>query len=149
MAGESKVKKTQAKAKKVVKTATPERKDKAKTPVTAGKKGMAPATQKAGKKTQPKGKKASHAGTAGRKVKFTFNGPAEGEVYLAGVFNDWDVRSIPLHKSDEGTWIAFLELLPGRYEYNFVVDGNWTEDASCSELVPNCFGSRNSVIVIE
>ena len=46
-------------------------------------------------------------------------------------------------------WKIAIHLLPGRYEYNFVVDGNWVEDMLCSEMVPNPFGTRNSVIVVE
>jgi Glycogen recognition site of AMP-activated protein kinase len=42
---------------------------------------------------------------------------------------------------------AFLE--PGTYEYCFVVDGKWIPDPLAKEMVPNPFGSRNSVITVQ
>jgi len=35
---------------------------------------------------------------------------------------------------------------PGRYEYRFVVDGQWRDDPACTERVPNGFGSENCVL---
>jgi hypothetical protein len=36
----------------------------------------------------------------------------------------------------------------GRYEYRFVVDGNWISDPCAKESVQNTFGSTNSVVVV-
>jgi len=35
---------------------------------------------------------------------------------------------------------------PGRYEYLFVVDGQWLPDPNAKESVANPFGGRNSVL---
>jgi hypothetical protein len=43
------------------------------------------------------------------------------------------------------TFAAMVSLPPGRYEYKFIVDGEWVEDPK-ADSVPNEFGSRNSVI---
>jgi hypothetical protein len=41
-----------------------------------------------------------------------------------------------------------LYLKPGRYEYRFVADGNWTDDPFGGAFVANPFGTRNSVLVV-
>lgn len=43
-------------------------------------------------------------------------------------------------------WEAVLELLPGRYLYKFVIDGQWIHDSNAQENVYNEHGSLNSVI---
>jgi hypothetical protein len=40
-------------------------------------------------------------------------------------------------------------VMPGRYEYRFLRDGNWENDRSCSGCVPNDFGSLNCVRIVE
>ena len=102
---------------------------------------------KTSEKTKSRG--AVKAKADARKVTFACHHPDAREVCLAGEFTDWDACLRPLEKSDEGIWKITIHLLPGRYEYNFVVDGNWVEDMLCSEMVPNPFGTRNSVIVVE
>jgi RNA polymerase-binding transcription factor DksA len=41
-----------------------------------------------------------------------------------------------------------LSLPPGRYEYQFVVDGRWIHDRAARELADNPFGGINSVIEV-
>jgi len=98
---------------------------------------------------KPQDKKAIKTKTSGRNVKFALSSPAAVEVLLAGEFNNWDTWSIPLKKSNDGIWSIDIRLLPGRYEYNFIVDGNWVQDTSSPEMVTNPFGTQNSVIMIE
>ncbi len=45
-------------------------------------------------------------------------------------------------------WKATVALPPGRYEYRFVVDGQWISDPNAKESVGNSFGSTNAVVVI-
>ena len=99
--------------------------------------------------TESQDKKAIKTKTSQRNVKFALSSPAAGEVLLAGEFNNWDNWSIPLKKSNDGIWSINIRLLPGRYEYNFIVDGNWVQDTSSPEMVTNPFGTQNSVIIIE
>ena len=82
-----------------------------------------------------------------RKVQFRISAPAGSEVFLAGTFNRWDPRSALL-KEGPGGFSATVMLLPGRYEYKFIVNGDWMTDPKGRETVPNDRGSRNSVIVI-
>jgi hypothetical protein len=50
-------------------------------------------------------------------------------------------------KSDEnGTWIRNVIIPPGKYEYKFLVDGQWKEDPQNDQLSPNCFGTNNNII---
>jgi 1,4-alpha-glucan branching enzyme len=84
-----------------------------------------------------------------RKVPFEFLAPEAQKVYLAGDFNNWDASSNPMKKYRKGIWKTALSLPPGRYEYRFLVDGNWENDPSCCDCVPNEFGSQNCVRIVE
>ena len=86
---------------------------------------------------------------APRKVQFEFLAPEAQEVFIAGEFNDWNIRANPLKKDKNGVWKLDLPLMPGRYEYRFLADGNWENDRFCSGCVPNDFGSLNCVKIVE
>ena len=49
---------------------------------------------------------------------------------------------------NDGKWAKELALRPGRYEYRFVVDGEWVDDPAATELIPNLFGTANAVLVV-
>jgi 1,4-alpha-glucan branching enzyme len=84
-----------------------------------------------------------------RRVQFEFQAPEAKEVYLAGEFNNWDENANLMKNDKNGKWKTTLSLKPGRYEYRFIVDGNWKNDPSCSDCVLNEFGSRNCVRIVE
>jgi hypothetical protein len=54
-----------------------------------------------------------------------------------------------MKKDKKGVWKATVSLEPGGYEYRFFADGNWENDPSCSSCVPNEFGGRNCVRMVE
>lgn len=85
---------------------------------------------------------------AKKKIMFTLEAPGACDVHLAGDFNDWDPTSHPLKCNTKGVWNTRLVLAPGRYEYRFLVDGEWRNDPRCTVFVPNAFGSYNSTIVL-
>jgi len=88
--------------------------------------------------------------TAGlKRVIFRLDAPQALQVSLAGDFNDWDPRTRPLKPDKNGVWRASFDLPPGRYEYRFLVDGQWQDDPRCEERVPNEFGSHNCVKVVK
>jgi len=87
--------------------------------------------------------------TKTKKVQFELLAPEALKVYLAADFNNWDTRTNPMKKDKKGVWKTALSLKPGRYEYRFLVDGNWQNDPSCCDCVPNEFGSQNCVRVVE
>ncbi len=100
-----------------------------------------------------KGKKGTEKSKTGakvltKKVPFEFPAPDAQKVYLAGDFNNWDT-SASLMKKEKGIWKTTVSLKPGRYEYRFLVDGNWENDPSCCDCVPNEFGSQNCVRIVE
>jgi len=84
----------------------------------------------------------------GKLIEFTCRAPQAHAVAVAGSFNEWDPRRTPLEREEEGLWRVRLPLSPGRYEYRFVVDGQWQEDAAAREFAPNPFGGRNAVLVV-
>lgn len=74
--------------------------------------------------------------------------PAAQQVCVAGSFNDWHPTITPMIRLDDGQWAKELALPPGRYEYRFVVDGEWVDDPAATELIPNTFGTANAVLVV-
>ncbi|MGB7629835.1 MAG: isoamylase early set domain-containing protein [Candidatus Deferrimicrobium sp.] len=82
------------------------------------------------------------------KSKFEFSAPEAKEVSLAGNFNQWNTLANPMKKDKKGVWKVTLPLEPGRYEYRFIVDGNWQNDPACSSCVTNEFGGENCVRIV-
>jgi len=78
-----------------------------------------------------------------------FKHPDATEVCIAGVFNDWHPTATRMISLGEGKWAKELSLPPGRYEYRFVVDGEWVDDPAAKETVANPFGGFNAVLVVE
>lgn len=80
---------------------------------------------------------------------FKIHAPSAQRVSVAGTFNNWDPQKISAKKDLKGYWTVRMGLHPGRYEYKFVVDGNWILDPKCNSKVVNNFGTENSVIEIK
>lgn len=49
------------------------------------------------------------------------------KVYVAGSFNRWNPRTIPMKKVN-GEWVAQVYLTQGKNLYKFIVDGKWIGD---------------------
>jgi hypothetical protein len=69
-------------------------------------------------------------------------------VLVAGSFNGWKPEATPLTPLGNGRWTGSLDVKPGKYEYLFVVDGNWMPDPNATESVANPFGGLNSVLTV-
>jgi 1,4-alpha-glucan branching enzyme len=83
-------------------------------------------------------------------VKFCVSAPHAKSVYLVGEFNDWIPTETPLKmEKKSGTWKSSLKLKPGKYQYKFVVDGEWWTDPNCPDWVWNEHGTHNSVVVVD
>jgi 1,4-alpha-glucan branching enzyme len=94
------------------------------------------AAKPAPKKAAPKTARAS----------FSVCAEAGSSVFLAGSFNNWDPTAKAMDdKKGDGTFTATVSLLPGDYQYKFVIDGTWCVDPECSEWVQNEHGTLNSV----
>jgi len=81
-----------------------------------------------------------------KKVTFKISAPNAKDVRLAGDFNSWDASTDILKKSKDGVWARDLTLKSGRYEYKYLVDGQWQKDPLNSLFAVNTYGSENSVI---
>jgi hypothetical protein len=82
-------------------------------------------------------------------IALQYHCPDAQSVCVAGDFNDWSPLSTPMsRRGDGGWWETRLTLRPGRYEYKFVVDGEWRHDPETPERVVNELGSFNSVLEV-
>ena len=81
-------------------------------------------------------------------VVFKFEAPPGAEVYVAGTFNNWNSTAIHLGDNHKGTYVATVLLPPARYEYKFIVNGDWRNGPEGHEQIPNAFGTMNTVMVI-
>jgi len=98
-------------------------------------------------KMTPVKEKYSHAAAKVAK-QFVFHAPEANTVKIVGNFNNWDpTEAAVMKRTQDGTWQKSLFLVPGTYEYRFIVDDTWVEDDNAS-LVDNSFGSKNSVVEI-
>jgi hypothetical protein len=82
------------------------------------------------------------------RVSLSLLNPDAKKVCVAGSFNEWKPEKTPLKPAGNGRWIGDLSIDPGKYEYLFVVDGQWVPDPNAKESVQNPFGGRNSVLVV-
>lgn len=67
-------------------------------------------------------------------------------VQVAGDFNGWNPSDTPLDRIGDDAWAVTIRVEPGRYEYMFVVDGEWVADPFAAEHSDDGFGSRNAVL---
>jgi 1,4-alpha-glucan branching enzyme len=81
-------------------------------------------------------------------AEFKLNAPHAKMVNIAGSFNNWNPKKLSAKKDAKGNWTVKINLKPGKYEYKFLVDGNWINDPNCRAYSPNPFGSSNSVIEV-
>jgi 1,4-alpha-glucan branching enzyme len=83
-----------------------------------------------------------------RRVTLTYDMPDAQSVSVAGDFCDWQTDRCHLKKDKKGLWTTTITLPPGRYEYRFVVDGEWVNDPKCDDRTPNEFGGENCVLQV-
>jgi len=79
-------------------------------------------------------------------IDFEFHAPHAQSVVLVGDFNSWSHSETKLDRDDNGVWRKRLDLVAGRYEYRYLVDGSWQNDQRPVECVANSAGSWNCVV---
>lgn len=80
---------------------------------------------------------------------FRLSGYADARIVaVAGSFNKWN-QSQFLFARVGGEWICRVNLPPGKYEYKFIVDGNWLTDPRNPKTEQDERGNENSVLVTE
>jgi 1,4-alpha-glucan branching enzyme len=84
-----------------------------------------------------------------RRITFSFEATAAGEVILMGDFNNWNPKKHSMKNDGSGTWNKTVVLSLGKYEYKFCVDGEWKKDPRNDQTCLNCFGTQNSVLNLE
>jgi 1,4-alpha-glucan branching enzyme len=86
-------------------------------------------------------------------VRVVFELPAcvwADRIYLSGDFNQWDERNTALRQDRDGVWRVALDLPAGsRYEFRYIVDGQWRTDFHADGCTGNQYGAHNSVVVAE
>jgi hypothetical protein len=86
-------------------------------------------------------------GTACR-VTFRLTGSAQSAALL-GDFNLWSPAAHPLERADDGSLGVTVALEPGDYRFRYLVDGErWINDDGADGLVPNLFGTADSIVAI-
>ena len=87
---------------------------------------------------------------ASPKVKVTFVLPKADakHVSLSGEFNGWSPDATPMRRHSDGHSETTVQLAPGRYQYKFIVDGEWIPDLLARENVWNQQGTLNSVVEV-
>src|ERR1035437_316378 len=81
-------------------------------------------------------------------VSFALHKSNAKRVSLCGEFNGWSPTATPMKRHDDGHWETAVALAPGRYQYKFLVDGEWIADPAAQTNVPNEHGSLNSVVEV-
>src|SRR5437764_1483650 len=79
-------------------------------------------------------------------TRFTWHSP--DRIFLAGDFNQWSPTANAMHRENSDRWTVDLPLAPGRYQYKFVVDGEWFQDRANPASAPDGWGGSNSVITV-
>lgn len=82
-------------------------------------------------------------------AEFTFRAPEAKQLCLAGEFNNWDTRSLPMKKDKGGVWKTKIKLPPGRYEYKFYADNVWVEPLPGVEQTSNPLGTKNCIVWVK
>ena len=80
---------------------------------------------------------------------FVLKAPQAKSVYVTGSFNDWSLDESCRMSDKEGVWTLKVNLKPGTYRYQFIVDGKWQEDPANTSVERNSFGDINSLIEVK
>lgn len=84
-----------------------------------------------------------------RRVSFSIDAPDAQVVCLAGTFNDWNPTAHRMKRTGAKLWQRTILLIPGEYEYKFVIDGRWHNDPANPNTVNDQQNGVNNVIIVE
>lgn len=86
---------------------------------------------------------------SGGRARFALPASIGGSVHLAGDFNHWSESTLPFARRDDlGVFELEMPLIPGKYRYRVIVDGEWQTDPTNPQREPNEFGGFNSILVV-
>lgn len=69
-------------------------------------------------------------------------------VAVAGSFNNWNQSQL-LFAREGDEWVCRVNLPRGKYQYKFIIDGNWITDPNNSTIVSDDRGNMNSLLAAE
>ena len=80
--------------------------------------------------------------------------PAPGttvrQVSVVGNFNGWDPLADPLSPQEDGSFFGKVHLIPGTYEYKFVLNNeHWIADPGSGEYISDGYWGQNSMIHVK
>ena len=86
----------------------------------------------------------------GKYVEFSLKLKQKCRVAVAGTFNHWNPEELWMSKAEgEECYRCKVELVPGIYEYCFILDGARFMDPENQRFVANEFGTMNSILEIQ
>lgn len=83
------------------------------------------------------------------KITFSVEAKEANSVEVAGSFNNWSPKKLPLKKRKDGVFKGTLNLpINNSFEFKYLVDGKqWVNDEEADQLIWNDFaGSENGLI---
>lgn len=85
----------------------------------------------------------------GNEALFTYSGKAD-TVFIAGDYNRWELVDKMLKMEGRDVWYA-LKKFPSnaRFDYKYIVDGNWITDPSNQNTTPSGSGFNSTLIMPE
>ncbi len=81
-------------------------------------------------------------------VQFKYHAPPKTKIYVAGTFNNWNPTAIKLGYHGKGIYSAMVLLPLGKYEFKYIVNGEWCTGPDCSAQVSNGFGTNNNCLIV-
>jgi len=81
-----------------------------------------------------------------RNILFQYRDSRPSTVFIVGDFNKWTPQK--MEKGDNHIWKIILQLEPGEYKYQFVIDGKWIKDPYNSRFKPDGYGGENSLLIV-
>ena len=83
------------------------------------------------------------------KVTFELETTDADQVFVAGDFNNWKENDFALKKLKNGNFKGEMNLPKGeKYEFRYLIDGKWANEAEADAHQQNEFGSENSVLEV-
>lgn len=71
-------------------------------------------------------------------------------VSVVGSFNGWDPLADPMHPQEDGSFFARIALIPGTYEYKYVLNGEqWVNDPGANEAISDGYWGQNSLLHVK
>jgi 1,4-alpha-glucan branching enzyme len=81
-------------------------------------------------------------------VNFICIAPQASHVAVVGDFNDWSPGANPMTRHVDGSWHASIPFKHGGHAYQFMVDGQPTNDPRAQGLTRNAKGDKVSMLFV-